>query len=338
MRDNTGAFPLPELRFDHVEQCYQTDASNSTEALVQKMTLPLSATYQLTRFCNLRCVYCSEPPDGISTPLEVHKERVDKLRGMRRIIVAGGEPMVYKHFWPFMEYVRDKFELVVLSTNATMIGSKEADRLKELVDYVDVTLDGPRRQHDAIRGNYLKVTHGLMSLSLANIPLSVICVYMPPERNLLEKPRPGNRDVVHYICQQADMLGAVKTKILTPIPKGRSENIFEEFVPQRELDELADFLASEKARNGWQSRIIISDWTRIGKGHAWLIEPNGRVVASPVWGMPDCIHPFGSMADPDTAGSADQHEYGLDAAALWAAYPYRKEHLAKYLERTLIVR
>lgn len=333
-----AALQLPELRFDHVEQCYRTADTNSTEDLIEKMTVPLSATYQLTRFCNLKCVYCSEPPDGVSTKLDVHLERIDRLAGMRRIIVAGGEPMVYKHFWPFMEYIRDKFEVVVLSTNAVMIGPDEAARLEGLVDYIDITLDGPRRQHDAIRGDYPKVTRGLMAVALARIPLSVICVYMPPERNMLAAPRPGNRDVIHYICQQADLLGAVKTKILTPIPKGRSENIFEEFVARRELDDLADFLAVEKDRNGWRSRIIISDWTRIGKGHAWLIEPDGRVVASPVWGMPDCVHPFGSMAAPPAIRRGESFEYDLDAAALWAAYPYRKQHLAKYLERTLIVR
>jgi MoaA/NifB/PqqE/SkfB family radical SAM enzyme len=301
------------------------------------MSLPLSATYQLTRFCNLKCTYCSEPPDGVSTPLEVHKDRADRLRGMRRIIVAGGEPMVYKHFWPFMEYIRDKFEVVVLSTNAVFIDPNAAARLKDLVDYVDVTLDGPRLQHNAIRGDYPKVTRGLMSLSLAGIPLSVICVYMPPERDLLKKARPGNRDVMHLIGQQADLLGAVKFKILTPIPKGRSEEIFEGFVPPQELDDLADSLAADKEKNGWTPRIIISDWTRIGKGHAWLIEPNGRVVASPVWGMEDCIHSFGSM-DSWQEGDPTGYAYDLDASGLWEAYPYKQQHLDKYLERTLIVR
>ncbi|MNS95681.1 Antilisterial bacteriocin subtilosin biosynthesis protein AlbA [compost metagenome] len=293
------------------------------------MTVPLSLTYQLTRACNLRCVYCSEPPGIRGTSLESHLEKVDRLKGVRRIIVAGGEPMVYKHFWPFMEYLRDKFELVVLSTNAVFIGPEQAARLKDLVDYIDVTLDGPRLQHDRIRGQYTKVTKGLMSISLAGIPLSVICVYMPAERqdlsNMLKAPRPGNRDVIHYICQQADLLGAVKTKILTPIPKGRSEGIFEGFVEPKELDDLADFLAAEKRRNGWQTRIIISDWTRIGKGHAWLIEPDGRAVASPVWGTEDCIDPFGNLT-------------GQDAAQLWQNYPYKQEHLDKYLERTLVVR
>ncbi|QQR52356.1 radical SAM protein [bacterium] len=198
----TTTFQLPELQFDHQEQCYRNESGQSTTELVAQMTAPLSATYQLTRFCNLKCVYCSEPPDGVSTPLGLHLERVDRLAGMRRIIVAGGEPMVYKHFWPFMEYLRDRFEVVVLSTNAVFIGPDEASRLKELVDYVDVTLDGPRRQHNAIRGDYAKVTRGMMSVAIAGIPLSAICVYMPAEqpdsRNLL-KATPAGQSRCHAL-------------------------------------------------------------------------------------------------------------------------------------------
>lgn len=332
----SAALQFPELQFNHGLQCYEAPDSVAVDELLASSSYPLSATYQLTRFCDLQCVYCSEPPDGVRTPLDVHKDRIDRLAGMRRIIVAGGEPMMYKYFWEFMEYLQGKFELIVLSTNATQIGPNEAARLKDLVHYVDVTLDGPRRQHDAIRGNYEKVTRGLKSLSLAGIPLSVICVYMPAEGGLKINPRPGNRDVMHLIAQQADLLGAVKFKILTPIPKGRSEQVFDGFVSQTELEDLVAMLRTEKERNGWQVRIIISDWTRIGKGHAWLIEPSGRVVASPVWGVTDCILPFGSMAAGPTPEDSGGYSYGLDASELWAAYPFKAEHLAKYLERTLI--
>jgi hypothetical protein len=64
---------------------------------------------------------------------------------------------------------------------------------------------------------------------------------------------------------------------------------------------------------------------KIGQGHAWLIEPDGRVIASPVWSHDDCYEPFGNLTTQT-------------GAELWDAYPYKREHLAKYLERTLIVR
>jgi hypothetical protein len=121
------------------------------------------------------------------------------------------------------------------------------------------------------------------------------------------------------------MLGAKKVKILTPIPKGRSAGFFEDFATGQQLEELADFLTVEKKRNGWRIRIIISDWMKIGQGHAWLIEPDGRVIASPVWDRAECLERFGDLSVQD-------------GAELWSTYPYKQQHLAKYLERTLIVR
>ncbi len=129
---------------------------------------------------------------------------------------------------------------------------------------------------------------------------------------------------MHYICQIGDALGALKVKILTPIPKGMSKNIFSEFVPSAELDSLAATLGDEKSRNGWNIRIIISDWQRIGQGHAILLEPDGRMVASPVWEEPECILPFGNLAEEDPL-------------TLWERYPFKINHLNKYFENSLIV-
>ena len=277
------------------------------------MNIPLSLTFQLTRSCNLKCVYCSEPPGIASLKFEIMKEMIDKLAGMRRIIFSGGEPMQYKYFWEILEYSQGKFEKIVLSSNSCLIGRNEAARLKDLVDYIDVTVDGPRKQRNNIRGQYTQVMRGLMNISLENIPLSVICVYLPE-----------NKNAIQYIAQQGDMLNAIKVKTLTPIPKGRSVEIFDNFVTGNEINNLANCLAEEKARHGWQSRIIISDWMRIGKGHAILVEPDGRMVASPVWGVDGCIESFANLSQ-ESAESA------------WQKFPYKKNHLNKYLERTMVV-
>jgi MoaA/NifB/PqqE/SkfB family radical SAM enzyme len=305
---------LPTVEFNDTDQCFQLPGDAvPTDALVKQMPIPLSLTFQLTRNCNFRCVYCSEPPGIRSRPLEEIKEMVDKLAGMRRIIFSGGEPMVYKHFWGVLEHAQGKFEKIVLSTNASLITRDGAARLKDLVDYIDVTVDGPRRQHDAIRGKYELVIRGLRRIAEEDIPLSVICVYLP-----------ANRDVVHYICQTGDIFGAVKVKILTPIPKGMSRNLFERFTTGDDLVALSDRLQAEKERNGWQVRITIADWMKIGQGHAILVEPDGRAIASPVWDELDCYLPFADLA----AQSAED---------LWNVYPYKENHLNKYLERTMIV-
>jgi sulfatase maturation enzyme AslB (radical SAM superfamily) len=208
----------------------------------------------------------------------------------------------------------------VLSTNASYISRDDAARLKELVHYVDITVDGPRRQHNDIRGNYDKVIRGLSRVAEEEIPLSVICVFM---RGSLSNPA-SNRDVIHYIAQTGDIFGARKVKVLTTIPKGMSRNLFESFTSQDDIEQLHAMLQAEKERNGWTPRMTIADWTRIGPGHAILIEPDGGAIASPVWDMPDCLHAFADLST-------------CTVQELWDAFPYKQAHLDKYLERTMIV-
>jgi MoaA/NifB/PqqE/SkfB family radical SAM enzyme len=304
---------LPGLVFSDKDQHFENTGEEDVDALVASMHLPLSLTFQLTRGCNLRCVYCSEPPGIATRKYETVLEMIDKLQGMRRIIFSGGEPMLYTRFWDVMEYARDKFEKVVLSTNATHITRENIDRLKELVDYIDITVDGPRHQHNIIRGNYELVMRGLIQVAAAGIPFSTICVYLPQ-----------NRDAIHYICQTGDALGAVKVKILTPIPKGRSVSIFQDFVTGDQITRLHEYLKQEKEKNGWKIRITITDWMRVGQGHAILVEPDGRIIAPPVWDHEDCILPFGNLADSR-------------AEDLWQSYQFKENHLKKYLEHTLVV-
>jgi MoaA/NifB/PqqE/SkfB family radical SAM enzyme len=303
---------LPSLTFNHKRQHFEDTEARQVPDLISSMARPLSLTFQLTRACNFKCIYCSEPPGIRSRSLDEMKAMIDKLAGMRRIILSGGEPMAYKHFWEVLEYVRDRFEIVVLSTNASLVTDRAAARLKDLVDYVDVTVDGPRKQHDLIRGHYQDVINGLIQLRAHGIPVSVICVYLP-----------GNMQSIHYICQTADIFAAHKVKILTPIPKGMSKGIFTDFVTGEKLEGVRDFLEFEKRRNGWNVRITISDWMKIGQGHAILVEPDGRMVASPVWDESECILPFGDL-------------FTEDANDIWARYPYKENHLKKYLEQTLI--
>lgn len=154
---------------------------------------------------------------------------------------------------------------------------------------------------------------GLSRVAEQEIPLSVICVYMG-----------GNKKVINYIAHTGDIFGAKKVKILTTIPKGYSKNLFEDFTTGDELARLYTYLQEERERNGWTPRITIADWMRIGPGHAILIEPDGRAIASPVWTEPDCLEPFGDLSV-------------MSATELWSRFPYKENHLNKYLERSMMV-
>jgi hypothetical protein len=81
---------LPQVAFDDAQQRFTTSDDQTTQGLVSGMAVPLSATFQLTRNCNFKCVYCSEPPGIRTRPLEEVLAMIDKLAGMRRIIFSGG--------------------------------------------------------------------------------------------------------------------------------------------------------------------------------------------------------------------------------------------------------
>ncbi|CAM4014911.1 hypothetical protein KIPE111705_36310 [Kibdelosporangium persicum] len=102
-----------------------------------------------------------------------------------------------------------------------------------------------------------------------------------------------------------------------------SKNLFDDFTTGEELDQLYAYLAEEKERHGWTPRITIADWMKIGPGHAILVEPDGRAIASPVWSEPDCLEPFGNLCESSVT-------------ELWNQFPYKENHMNKYLERTMM--
>jgi sulfatase maturation enzyme AslB (radical SAM superfamily) len=72
---------LPTLSFNDQTQRFENKLDEDTLSLIEQMDKPLSLTFQLTRNCNLRCVYCSELPGIASIKLEMMKEMIDKLTG-----------------------------------------------------------------------------------------------------------------------------------------------------------------------------------------------------------------------------------------------------------------
>ena len=90
------------------------------------------------------------------------------------------------------------------------------------------------------------------------------------------------------------------------------------------LEEIFNRLKYAKEKRGWKQRITITDWTRIGEGHALLIHPGGNVVASPIFSDDKEIEYIGNL-----------HRESLED--IWKKYPYKQEHYEKYLEKSLYV-
>jgi MoaA/NifB/PqqE/SkfB family radical SAM enzyme len=249
-----------------------------------------------------------------NAPITKVKEMVSNLRGVKRIIVTGGEPLMRKDLFEILKHIKEmQFENVSLATNGVLVDHHVAENLAGLVDYVDVTIDGPRKIHNEIRGEYDAVVNGVKMLSNAGVAFSLVTV-------LFKK----NVDSILYICQMADALGATQLKIVTPIYKGRGMEVNSERLSSDRLSATFQKIRSEKERNGWMVRITMTDWNNVGEGHAILVHPNGYAVASPVPSKERCVLGLGNVLEESIK-------------SIWKKYPYKENHLKKYLEKTLYV-
>jgi cyclic pyranopterin phosphate synthase len=149
----------------------------------------------ITDRCNLRCVYCM-PLHGIE-PIR-HKEilryeeiaRVLKIavhKGVRRIRITGGEPLVRKNVSRLIRMIKDIGPVhdLSLTTNGILL-AQQADELADAgLDRVNISLDSLRsdRYREITRGGSLDaVFEGIKAAVKAG--LSPIKINMVPVRGL----------------------------------------------------------------------------------------------------------------------------------------------------------
>jgi MoaA/NifB/PqqE/SkfB family radical SAM enzyme len=299
------------VTFNRGEHHFQSGLQ--VDEVLQRLALPMTVTLQITRRCNLRCIYCSEDA-MIKEPTHAFlASMIDKLQGVSRVIIAGGEPTLRKDLADIADELARKVSVVAMASNVVLMTPELAARLSRSLSYVDVTVDGKRETHDKIRGSYDQVLRGIHLLIDAGVEVSLVTVLLT-----------DNEADVLDVCRLADELKAKKLKILTPIRKGRGANIVSHGLETKELSEVFERVKEAKSKNGWRTRVTLTDWEYVNEGHAILVHPNGDVVASPVPSEPGCVKLLGNLQNQELV-------------EIWKSYPFRQNHVNKYLEETLYV-
>ena len=110
---------------------------------------------EVTDRCNLHCSHC-RIDTGAYEPstkelLKVIKE-VAKL-SPKIIVLSGGEPLLRQDIFTVIENIRKNGSIVQLNTNGQLITDKTIAQLLETgVEYIQISLEGPRKINDLIRG------------------------------------------------------------------------------------------------------------------------------------------------------------------------------------------
>lgn len=114
--------------------------------------------WHITHRCNLRCSHCYQEDYRSHMPRETLFRALDSFDSMMngrraQINLTGGEPLLHPDFFPLAEEIRLRGYRLGVLTNGTLIDAETAAKLAALHPaFVQISLDGPRKIHDAIRG------------------------------------------------------------------------------------------------------------------------------------------------------------------------------------------
>jgi MoaA/NifB/PqqE/SkfB family radical SAM enzyme len=292
------------IQFNHSTHRFSLGEGQTIEDAIRQVEAPVSAILQVTRSCNFQCAFCSEPDYVAAPSLEELRTMRDNLAGVRRVYISGGETLLRPDIVDVLRLFKGRF-VVGLSTNATL-HDRITPELVEQVDFVNVGLDGPRRVTSRIRGDYDTILEGIYRFKALGAPISFTCVVLT-----------STADSVLLTCQAADTLGARKVKLVMPIPRGRGVNLPpEEYLTEEQAHALFDEVKAAKEKYGWRTVFTMTTWKP--DGFSFLVFPDGRAHAWPVHEEADKVQLVGNVLEESVQD-------------IWARFPYRENHLRKYL-------
>ena len=167
---------------------------------------------QLLHQCNLRCRHCYlGPPRPGWLPLEeaVGITREFAARGGLRLMISGGEPLLYPELPVFLTQTQGLGLRRILLTNGTLLNPENACLLQ--VEEVQVSLDGWRTGHEALRGvgTFDQTLAGIQAAREAGLPISVAT--MVHRKNL---------DEFDQLARLVEEIGAIDWGVDMPCPAG----------------------------------------------------------------------------------------------------------------------
>ncbi len=139
--------------------------------------------WHITHICNLRCAHCYQQDYAFHLPAERFYPALEQYmafvsaRGLQpQINLTGGEPLLHPSFFDFVAEIRRQGAKWAVLTNGTLIDTEIAGRIAALQPvFAQVSLDGVKAAHDAIRGpgNYEKALRGIDCLKKAGVKVLV---------------------------------------------------------------------------------------------------------------------------------------------------------------------
>ena len=146
--------------------------------------IPPHMSIELTAGCNLRCRHCYRESDITKNGHMETQGLLDILgqlndAGLRSVELTGGEPLLHKDFDEILDLCSNRFALVGVLTNGTILNNRILRRFVDLSDrlLLSISLDGSTADaHDLRRGvpgSFLRTTRNIERLSQSGIKVRI---------------------------------------------------------------------------------------------------------------------------------------------------------------------
>jgi len=226
----------------------------SAVSLAANMVIPFTIQIHITERCNLNCRHCyqenelteemnlKEIKDYTQEILEVVNDWADKskITFLPNVNLLGGEVFVRKDWESILDFLsKNKIDYYIL-TNATLIDKEIAKKLKAFhVSGVQVSLDGPEKIHDYIRGkgSFRKAVIGINNLIKNEIDVTLNTTISKINYRFFED--------LFEIAKSLQVSGLVFSRL---VPTGHSQNSKDLILSKDELRTVYNFV-KEKNKN-----------------------------------------------------------------------------------------
>ncbi len=186
--------------------------------------------------CNLECLHCyvdAGPQKNVSLPFELIEQNMSDLGQLDigYVNISGGEPFLHPRLKEVLEFFSKQpaTELFV-STNGTLIRSKEAALLKNCGAIAQISIDGPEDFHDRFRqvkGAFRRTARGIRALVEAQVPVALVITVCQ-----------DNIKYLPWLAEWAHEMGVDRISVQPLLQLGRGSDIKEKRLSDEQLCDL----------------------------------------------------------------------------------------------------
>ena len=198
--------------------------------------------FEITNRCNLQCRHCGSSCSnrGESLSVEDINQTLKTVKCPKpTVCLTGGEPLMHPRFFEIAERVHQSGFYWGMTTNATLIDSEAANKLKRTgMSTVSVSLDGLKASHDALRrkkGAWHSALHGIRCLQEAGFDPQVTTVI-----------HTGNFDELEPLYDMLCDIGIRHWRPINVEPIGRACESHEMLLPPARFRDLLEFIQAKR--------------------------------------------------------------------------------------------